>query len=197
MNVQFKTDTWAGKIFSLGKTVFERSSNKEVADLVGCANHGIVSRERKTVADKTGWSMPVGRQSSQETTTEKPSQQPAAKPRKQTGSLPSKIEGFLVGMVDDVPDVWEPSRVYPIIDADEVSWNRFIRRMADLDNGMIESFERWLGRGATLSRQAAFDEIVETYAQWDRKARAEVLARELLELGFDKNPTAILREIWL
>ncbi len=197
MNVQFKTDTWAGKIFSLGKTVFERSSNKEVADLVGCSNHGIVSRERKTVADKTGWSMPVGRQSSQDTTTAKPSQQPAAKPRKQTGSLPSKIEGFLVGMVDDVPDVWEPSHVYPIIDADEVSWNRFIRRMADLDASMVESFERWLGRGATLSRQAAFDEIVETYAQWDRKARAEVLARELLELGFDKNPTAILREIWL
>jgi len=62
----------------------------------------------------------------------------------------------------------------------------------------IESFERWLGRGATMSRQAAFDEIIETSAQWDRKANAEALARELIALGFgEKTPAAILRETWL
>ncbi len=198
MNDQFKADTWAGKIFSLGKTVFERSSNKEVADLVGCANHGIVSRERKTVADKTGWSMPVGRQSSQDTTTAKPSQQPAAKPRKQTGSLPSKIEGFLVGLVDEVPDTWEPSNVYPIIDDDSVGWNRFIRRMADLDHGMVESFEKWLGRGATISRQGAFDVAAEAAAQWDRKIQAIALAESLIALGYgDKSPASLLMEIWV
>ena len=173
--------------------------------MVNCDNQGIVSRERKAVADKTGWAMPVGRApaapaddwSGFGSKIARPAQQPAAKPRKQAGSLPAKVEGFLVGLVDDVPDVWEPSHVYQIIEADEVSWNRFIRRMADLDNGMIESFERWLGRGATLSRQAAFDELADIGKQWDRKARAESIARELLELGFDKTPTAILREIWL
>ena len=205
MSTQFKAGTWASKIFLLGKETFEKSSNKEIAAMVNCDNQGIVSRERKAVADKTGWAMPVGRApaapaddwSGFGSKIARPAQQPAAKPRKQAGSLPAKVEGFLVGLVDDVPDVWEPSHVYQIIEADEVSWNRFIRRMADLDNGMIESFERWLGRGATLSRQAAFDELADIGKQWDRKARAESIARELLELGFDKTPTAILREIWL
>lgn len=192
-----KADTWAGKIFSLGQEVFERSSNREIAILVGCSNEGIVSRERKTVAERTGWAIPVGRQSSQETTTAKPAQQPVSKPRKQSGSLPSKIEGFLCGIVEEVPDVWEPANVCPVIDEDSVAWNRFIRRMADLDSAMVESFERWLGRGATLNRQGALDEIAEICKQWDRNARAESLARELLELGFDKTPSAILREFWV
>ena len=179
--------------------------------MVNCDNQGIVSRERKAVADKTGWAMQVGRApaapvapaapaddwSGCGSKIAQPAKQPVSKPRKQAGSLPAKVEGFLVGLVDDVPDVWEPSHVYQIIEADEVSWNRFIRRMADLDNGMIESFERWLGRGATLSRQDEFEAAAEAAAQWDRKALAESLARELLELGFDKTPTAILREIWL
>lgn len=195
MNDQFKADTWAGKIFSLGKDVFEKSSNKEVSDLVGCANQGIVSRERKAVADKTGWSM-LGRAQAT-TTTAQPAQQPATKPRKQAGSLPSKIEGFLCGIVEEVPYVWEPCHVVSVIEEDSVAWNRFIRRMADLDESMVESFERWLGRGATMSRQASFDAVAEAAARWDRKARAESLARELLELGFDKTPSAILREIWV
>lgn len=195
MNAQFKHDTWAGKIFSLGKDVFEKSSNKEVSDLVGCANQGIVSRERKAVADKTGWSM-LGRAQAT-TTTAQPAQQPATKPRKQAGSLPSKIEGFLCGIVEEVPYVWEPCHVVSVIEEDSVAWNRFIRRMADLDESMVESFERWLGRGATMSRQASFDAVAEAAARWDRKARAESLARELLELGFDKTPSAILREIWV
>lgn len=195
MNDQFKPDTWAGKIFSLGKDVFEKSSNKEVSDLVGCANQGIVSRERKAVADKTGWSM-LGRAQAT-TTTAQPAQQPATKPRKQAGSLPSKIEGFLCGIVEEVPYVWEPCHVVSVIEEDSVAWNRFIRRMADLDESMVESFERWLGRGATMSRQASFDAVAEAAARWDRKARAESLARELLELGFDKTPSAILREIWV
>lgn len=211
MSTQFKAGTWASKIFLLGKETFEKSSNKEIAAMVNCDNQGIVSRERKAVADKTGWAMQVGRApaapvapaapaddwSGFGSKIAQPAQQPVSKPRKQAGSLPEKIEGFLVGLVDDVPDVWEPSHVYQIIEADEVSWNRFIRRMADLDNGMIESFERWLGRGATLSRQDEFDAAAEAAAQWDRKALAESLARELLELGFDKTPTAILRETWL
>lgn len=211
MSTQFKAGTWASKIFLLGKETFEKSSNKEIAAMVNCDNQGIVSRERKAVADKTGWAMQVGRApaapvapaapaddwSGFGSKIAQPAKQPVSKPRKQAGSLPAKVEGFLVGLVDDVPDVWEPSHVYQIIEADEVSWNRFIRRMADLDNGMIESFERWLGRGATLSRQDEFEAAAEAAAQWDRKALAESLARELLELGFDKTPTAILREIWL
>ena len=211
MSTQFKAGTWASKIFLLGKETFEKSSNKEIAAMVNCDNQGIVSRERKAVADKTGWAMQVGRAPAAPVAPAapaddwsvfgskiaQPAKQPVSKPRKQAGSLPEKIEGFLVGLVDDVPDVWEPSHVYQIIEADEVSWNRFIRRMADLDNGMIESFERWLGRGATLSRQDEFDAAAEAAAQWDRKALAESLARELLELGFDKTPTAILRETWL
>lgn len=196
MNAQFKADTWSGKIFFLGQEVFERSSNKEIADLVGCHNHGIVSRERKTVAAHTGWQMPVGRQASKDTTTAQPAQ--AAKPRKQAGSLPSKVEGFLVGLMDDIPETWLPEHVYQIIEDDSVAWNRFVRRMADLDASMIDSFERWLGRGATLSRQGAFDEVVAAASQWDRKANAEKLARELIALGFgEKTPSAILREIWL
>lgn len=193
MNTQFKADTWAGKIFFLGQEVFERSSNKEVADLVGCHNHGIISRERKAVSDKTGWTMPVSRAPATTTTA-----QPSAKPRKQAGSLPEKIEGFLAGIAEDVPGVWEPQHVSHVIDEDSVAWNRFIRRMADLDYTMIDSFERWLGRGATLSRQADFDELANSSMQWDRKAKAESLARELVALGFgDKTPSAILREGWL
>ena len=195
MNAQFKAGTWASKIFLLGKETFEKSSNKDVAALIGCDNQGIVSRERKTVTEKTGWNMPVGRAQATATTAQ-PAQQQAAKPRK--GSLPAKIEGFLVGLLDDVPETWLPEHVYPIIDADSVGWNRFIRRMTDLDESMVESFERWLGRLATLSRQAAFDELADIGKQWGRKARAETLARELIELGYgDKSPTAILREIWL
>ena len=194
MSTQFKAGTWASKIFLLGKETFEKSSNKDVAALIGCDNQGIVSRERKTVTEKTGWNMPVGRAQATATTAQ-PAQQQAAKPRK--GSLPAKIEGFLVGLLDDVPETWLPEHVYPIIDADSVGWNRFIRRMTDLDESMVESFERWLGRLATLSRQAAFDELADIGKQWDRKARAESLARELLELGFDKTPSAILRELWI
>ena len=194
MNAQFKAGTWASKIFLLGKETFEKSSNKDVAALIGCDNQGIVSRERKTVTEKTGWNMPVGRAQATATTAQ-PAQQQAAKPR--NGSLPAKIEGFLVGLLDDVPETWLPEHVYPIIDADSVGWNRFIRRMTDLDESMVESFERWLGRLATLSRQAAFDELADIGKQWDRKARAESLARELLELGFDKTPSAILRELWI
>ena len=194
MSTQFKAGTWASKIFLLGKETFEKSSNKDVAALIGCDNQGIVSRERKTVTEKTGWNMPVGRAQATATTAQ-PAQQQAAKPRK--GSLPAKIEGFLVGLLDDVPETWLPEHVYPIIDADSVGWNRFIRRMTDLDESMVESVERWLGRLATLSRQAAFDELADIGKQWDRKARAESLARELLELGFDKTPSAILRELWI
>ncbi len=190
---QFRPGTWAEKIYLLGKDVFESSSNRQIAEIVYCANQGIISRERRSVAEKTGWKLPSGRSAADSNA----DQDPTPAKRKQAGSLPVKIQGFLEGTLDEVPDAWLPEHVYPVIDADEVSWNRFIRRMADLDPAMVESFEKWLGRGATLSRQCAFDEIVETYAQWDRKARAEVLARELLELGFDKNPTAILREIWL
>jgi len=205
MSTQFKAGTWASKIFLLGKETFEKSSNKEIAAMVNCDNQGIVSRERKAVADKTGWSMPVGRApaapaddwSGFGSKIARPAQQPAAKPRKQAGSLPSKIEGFLCGIVEEVPYVWEPCHVVSVIEEDSVAWNRFIRRMADLDESMVESFERWLGRGATMSRQASFDAVAEAAARWDRKALAESLARELLELGFDKTPTAILRETWL
>ncbi len=212
MSTQFKAGTWASKIFLLGKETFEKSSNKEIAAMVNCDNQGIVSRERKAVADKTGWAMPVGRApaapvapaapaddwSGFGSKIAQPAQQPAAKPRKQAGSLPAKVEGFLCGLVDEVPETWLPEHVVPVIEADSVGWNRFIRRMADIDHGMIESFERWLGRVATLSRQAAFDELADIGKQWDRKARAETLARELIELGYgDKSPTAILREIWL
>jgi hypothetical protein len=194
MNSQFKPDTWAGKIYSLGQKVFENSSNKEIAALVNCDNHGIVSRERKTVSDKTGWTMPVGRQSAQETNTAQPIQ--SAKPRK-AGSLPEKIQGYLVSAVDEIPETWKPENVFPVIDEDSVAWNRFIRRLHDIDSAMIESFEKWLGRAATLNRQCAFDAVVEEAEQWERKLKAEYLARALLELGFDKTPTAILRELWV
>lgn len=203
--IQFRAGTWLEKIYMLGKDVFENKSNKEIASLIGCDNPGRVSQDRKTVAEKTGWSMPVGRApaapaddwSGFGSKIARPAQQPAAKPRKQAGSLPSKIEGFLCGIVEEVPYVWEPCHVVSVIEEDSVAWNRFIRRMADLDESMVESFERWLGRGATMSRQASFDAVAEAAARWDRKALAESLARELLELGFDKTPTAILRETWL
>ncbi len=196
MTTNFRQGTWSEKIYLLGQDVFEKSSNKDVARMIGCSNEGIVSRERKTVAEKTGWNMPVGRQAAQETTTAQPSQQPAAKPRK--GSLPEKIEGFLVGLLDEVPETLTPEHVVPVIEADEVSWNRFIRRMADLDEAMVESFERWLGRGATLSRQGAFDAVLEAAAQWDKKAQAIALAESLIALGYgDKSPKALLRESWL
>ncbi len=195
MNSQFKPDTWAGKIYSLGQKVFENSSNKEIAALVNCDNHGIVSRERKTVSDKTGWTMPVGRQSAQETNTAQPIQ--SAKPRK-SGSLPEKIQGYLVSAVDEIPETWKPENVFPVIDEDSVAWNRFIRRLHDIDSAMIESFEKWLGRGATLSRQGEFDAASEAAAQWDLKAQAIVLAEYLVAMGFgDKSPKALLREIWL
>jgi len=212
MSTQFKAGTWASKIFLLGKETFEKSSNKEIAAMVNCDNQGIVSRERKAVADKTGWAMQVGRApaapvapaapaddwSGCGSKIAQPAKQPVSKPRKQAGSLPAKIEGFLVGLVDDVPDVWEPVHVYPVIDADDVSWNRFVRRMVDLDESMIASFERWLGRGATLSRQESFDAVAAVAARWDSKAKAEDLARELIAMGYgDKTPTAILREGWL
>ncbi len=197
-SIQFRAGTWADKIYNLGKEVFEKSSNKEIAALIDCDNQGRVSQDRKVVAEKTGWKMPVGRSQSTPATTTTAQPTASTKPRKQAGSLPEKIEGFLVGLVEDVPGVWEPSHLYQIIEADEVSWNRFIRRMADLDNGMIESFERWLGRGATLSRQDEFDAAAEAAAQWDRKANAEALARELIALGFgDKSPNALLRELWV
>lgn len=193
---QFRAGTWSERIYKLGQATFEKSSNKEIADMIGCDNQGIVSRERKTVSQKTGWIMAVGR-SQATTTTAQPAQQPVSKPRKQAGSLPVKIQGFLEGTMDDVPESWFPEHVFPVIDEDSVSWNRFIRRMVDLDSVIVESFEKWLGRGATMSRQASFDAAAEAAAQWDRKALAESLARELLELGFDKTPTAILREIWV
>lgn len=206
MSTQFKAGTWASKIFLLGKETFEKSSNKEIAAMVNCDNQGIVSRERKAVADKTGWAMPVGRApaapaddwSGFGSKIARPAQQPAAKPRKQAGSLPVKIQGFLEGTFDEVPEVWEPCHVIPVIEEDSVSWNRFVRRMADLDSAMVDSFERWLGRGATLSRQCAFDEVVEVSKKWDRKAQAIVLAESLVAMGFgDKSPKALLREIWM
>lgn len=187
MNAKFKAGTWADKIFNFGQEVFEKSSNKDIANLVGCDNQGIISRERKAVAEKTGWSMPVGRAHAA----------PAAVKLK-GGSFPAKVQGFLEGTLDEVPDAWEPSHVYHVIDEDSVAWNRFIRRMADLDESMIVSFERWLGRGATLSRQSDFDAVIEAVATWDRKARAEELARELAKLGYgDKSPSALLRELWI
>ena len=200
MSTQFKAGTWASKIFLLGKETFEKSSNKEIAAMVNCDNQGIVSRERKAVADKTGWTMPVGRFPASTTTEQhaKQPQQQAKRPRKQSGSLPVKVQGFLEGTLADVPDIWEPQHVYPVIDEDSVAWNRFIRRLHDIDSAIIESFELWLGRGATLNRQADFDADLEKSAQWDRKANAETLARELIAMGYgDKTPTAILREGWL
>lgn len=197
-SIQFRAGTWADKIYNLGKEVFEKSSNKEIAALIDCDNQGRVSQDRKVVAEKTGWKMPVGRSQSTPATTTTAQPTASTKPRKQAGSLPEKIEGFLVGLVEDVPGVWEPQHVSHVIESDSVAWNRFIRRMADLDSAMVESFERWLGRGATLNRQCAFDEIAEIGKQWDRKEKAESLARELIALGFgDKTPSAILREGWL
>lgn len=193
MNSQFRDGTWARKIFDLGQEVFEKSGNKEISALVNCDNAGQVSNERAKVARETGWRL-IGRDTQAATARA----QTAPKARKQAGSLPAKIEGFLVGLVEDVPDVWEPSHVVPVIEEDSVSWNRFVRRMADLDASMIESFERWLGMGATMSRQDAFDDVAAVASQWDRKEKAEALAAELVALGFgDKTPAAMLREGWL
>lgn len=193
-NSMFRDGTVAAKIFALGQEIFESKTNKEITALVGMTNEGQVSVNRKTVSDRTGWKM-IGRETPAATAQ---TTQSAPKARKQSGSLPAKIEGFLTGMVDDVPDVWEPSHVHKIIEEDSVSWNRFIRRMADLDSSMIESFEKWLGRGATLSRQSAFDAVIEIAAQWDRKAKAEALAAELVAMGYgEKTPSALLRECWL
>ena len=193
-NSMFRDGTVAAKIFALGQEIFESKTNKEITALVGMTNEGQVSVNRKTVSDRTGWKM-IGRETQAATTNTTPA---APKARKPAGSLPAKIEGFLVGLVDDVPDVWEPVHVYPVIDADDVSWNRFVRRMVDLDESMIASFERWLGRGATLSRQESFDAVAAVAARWDSKAKAEDLARELIAMGYgDKTPTAILREGWL
>ncbi len=195
MSSQFREGSLSHRIFMLGQDVFEKSGNKEIAVLVACENQGQVSNERGNVARKTGWKL-VGRETvPAATATTAPA---APKARKPAGSLPAKIEGFLVGLVDDVPDVWEPVHVYPIIESDEVSWNRFIRRMADLDSAMVESFERWLGRGATLSRQSDFDAVAAVAARWDSKAKAEAHAAELVAMGYgDRTPSAILREGWL
>jgi hypothetical protein len=196
MTTQFRDGSWAHKIFSLGKGIFEMSGNKEMATLIGCANHGQVSNERAKVARETGWKL-VGRSDTAPAATAT-AMQAAPKARKPAGSLPAKIEGFLTGLVDDIPDVWEPVHVYHVIEEDSVGWNRFIRRMADLDSAMVESFERWLVRGATLSRQADFDVVASVAAQWDIKAKAESLAAELVAMGYgDKTPAAMLREGWL
>lgn len=193
----FREGSWASKIFLLGQETFEKSGNKEVAGLIGCDNAGQVSNERAKVARETGWKL-IGRETAPAAATAAPTAPAAPKPRKPAGSLPAKIEGFLVGLVDDVPETWAPEHVVPVIEADEVSWNRFVRRLADLDESMIASFEKWLGRGATLSRQADFDAVSAMAEKWDRKARAESLSAELVALGYgDRTPNAIVREGWL
>jgi len=187
MNVNLREGSVAHRIYSLGQSVFESSGNKEIAALIGIENQGQVSNERGKVAKETGWKMP-GR----DTATATP------KARRLTGSLPVKIQGFLEGLVETLPDTWSPDFVLPVVKEDSVAWNRFIRRMVGLDESMVESFEKWLDHPATISRMAEFMLAKESIKTWENKAKAEIIAKQLIELGYgDKTPSALLRELWI
>jgi hypothetical protein len=192
MNVNFREGSVAHRIYCLGQSVFESKGNKEIAALIGIENQGQISNERGKVAKETGWKMP-GREA---TTT--PNATATPKARRLTGSLPVKIQGFLEGLVETLPDVWSPDVVLPVVKEDSVAWNRFIRRMVDLDESMVESFERWLDHPATISRMAEFMVAKDSVKKWENKAKAETLAKQLIELGYgDKASSALLRELWI
>jgi hypothetical protein len=185
MNVNFREGSVAHRIYSLGQSIFESNGNKEIAALIGIENQGQVSNERGKVAKETGWKMP-GRDTA------------TPKSRRLTGSLPVKIQGFLEGLVEELPKIWTPEHAIPIILDDSVQWNRFIRRMVDLDESMVESFEKWLDHPATISRMAEFMIAKESIKTLENKAKAEIIAKQLIELGYgDKTPSALLRELWL
>lgn len=181
--INFRTDSYPAKIYALGQVIFESKSNSEIAAIVNCSNEGQIANARRSVADKTGWTMP-GRESTATAT-------PTPRSHKKSGSLPAKIEGCLVGLVDEVPEVWTPDHVLPIIEADEVSWNRFIRRMNDLDSSMILSFERWLGHGATMSRQEEFIEREATEAEYRKQEKI----RELIFTAYELDPSIVEKTV--
>lgn len=195
MNTQFKAGTVAARILELGQEVFESKGNKQIAEILGIDNQGQVANGRRDVALATGWKKP-GKSAVATPVTAKATEPRARKSR--SGSFPSKIEGFLESVVEEVPDVWEPCHVIPIIEQDSTGWNRFIRRLNDLDPKIVESFEVWLGHPATIIRMAEFMVAKEAVKIWENKDKAMQLANQLVELGYgDKTPQALLREIWL
>jgi hypothetical protein len=134
------------RVHALGQVEFEKLSNSEVAELFGVSNQGQVWNSRKAVSDKTGWKLGDG-------DGERKVRQAGDKPSRKTGSLPMVFEGFLLGQ--DIEEI-NPESILEFVKMDTPGWNRFVRRMESADEVHVRSFERWLGHGATMSRQAEF-----------------------------------------
>jgi hypothetical protein len=150
MNANFREGGLPSKIFALGQSEFERLTNSEVSELFGVENTGQVWNARNAVALKTGWKL--GDDSGER----KPRQSSGDKPRKLKGSLPLKLAGFIESQLDCEEGEVTPESALTVVIEDSVAWNKLIRRMNDASPEAIESFELWLGHGATVSRHSDF-----------------------------------------
>jgi hypothetical protein len=145
-NITFRENGLPHRVYSLGQTEFEKLTNSEVSELMGIENQRHVWNARNTVSLKTGWKL--GDDSG-----ERKPRQAGDKPARKAGSLPMVFEGFLLGQ--DIEEL-SPESILDFVKMDTPAWNRFIRRMENADEVHVRSFEKWLGHGATMSRQADF-----------------------------------------
>jgi len=153
MNTQnpFRAESLPARIFSLGREKFEALGNKEISELVGMDHQGTVSGARIAVSKKTGWIMKG--ELAPRTADDSNPRQHGDKPARKVGSLPMVFEGFLLGQ--DIEELTQ-EHILDFVKMDTPGWNRFVRRMENADDSHVRSFERWLGHGATMSRQSEF-----------------------------------------
>jgi hypothetical protein len=175
MKMNFRENGLPFRIHALGQSEFESLTNSEVAEMLGVENQGQVWNARNAVSLKTGWKLGDG-------DGERKVRQAGDKPRKLRGSLPLKIQGYLEATCEEVPEVWEPEQVLEVVLDDSAGWNRLIRRLADADPAIIESFELWLDHAATVSRTVEFEASRERARLEATRAKIEALARQILEL---------------
>ncbi len=97
----FRVDSWNAKIAATGQETFERLTNSEMAELVGCTA-GSASNYRKTVSEVTGWAMVAGKRSNGDTGGDKPAVKRTNGKRK--GCLPAildqSVNKALTGIID-------------------------------------------------------------------------------------------------
>jgi uncharacterized protein GlcG (DUF336 family) len=172
-NFGFRVDSWNSKIAAHGQETFEKLTNGEMAELVGCTE-GSASNYRKTVSEVTGWAMVAGKRSNGDNGGDKPAVKRTNGKRK--GCLPARLDQSvnkaLTGIIDsDDPayiesPTWEQFKQARANQGE--NWITFISNKLKTDKEKSE-FELWITsndaadvaeNAATAAQQKALQDAI-------------------------------------
>lgn len=155
-SVGIARETYASRLQAKGREYFEITSNKVVAEFLGC-NPGQASNVRKAVAEKNGWKLRDKKQQSKgdERVYRSPkTENPPVKIKSDPAQLPAKIKEFFIKELDwTLPvECIQQHDVEMVVCLDSVRWNRLIRRSQTEEIAMLVNFLG--GKECTITRRS-------------------------------------------